>query len=256
MTMAHAFIRPYESKDFDATAHICRETLPPSLHDTPHARRLAPYIWTHPYTHLSPSTCLVLDDGTGRAVGYCIGCPDVEAFARAENYARYLDEVLLGPRGGGGEVGPRPEVEAGEKAPWMAPRADGGGSGGGGGESGDGTGVEVNEVALRQLAYDAEVAVLRGTEVLWETYGATMHIDLLGPWQGKGWGRKLIEAFVESVKAADREKSGGTRVYKKGIWIGVAGDNGKVVPFYEKVGFRVREGGEKVGTMWMVKDIE
>lgn len=173
-------------------------------------------------------------------MGYCIGCPDVVSFAAADHYARYVDEVL--GRRGGGEVGPRPEVRDGEDVPWMVARKE------------DGR-MEVNEVALRRLAYDAEVAVLRGTEEVWGTYGATMHIDLLEPWQGKGWGRKLIGAFVDGLRAADREKGVG-RPYKKGIWIGIAEENGKVVPFYEKVGFRVKEGGEKVGTIWMVKDIE
>ncbi|KAM0327451.1 hypothetical protein ACHAQA_005739 [Verticillium albo-atrum] len=216
-----AFIRPYQPGDFDAAAHICRATLPPSLSPFPHAFRLAPYIWTHPYTLLSPKTCHVLDDGSGRAVGYCIGCPDVQAFGAA--YGRYVNEVLEPSA----EVEPPRSTEV--KEPWAI----------------DGV---VNEQALLQLAHDFDLAVLQGKEVLWGTHRATMHIDLLDEWQGKGWGRKLIEAFVESVRA----ETG----YGQGVHIGIAGDNGKVVAFYEKVGFRLQPGGEKEGGIWMVKDLK
>jgi len=76
-----------------------------------------------------------------------------------------------------------------------------------------------------------------------------MHIDLLPEWQRGGWGRRLIEKFVASVQASGQD-------YGEGEHIGVAGENSKVVPFYEKVGFRVVEGGENEGNIWMVRDIE
>ncbi|KAM0629605.1 hypothetical protein ACHAPW_006837 [Verticillium nonalfalfae] len=205
----------------EANGMNCRATLPPSLSPFPHALRLAPYIWTHPYTLLSSSTCYVLDDGNGRAVGYCIGCPDVKAFGAV--YGRYVKEVLE----------PSTEVEAPRSRDFREPWAING---------------EVNEQALLQLAHDFDMAVLQGKEILWETHRATMHIDLLEEWQAKGWGRKLVEAFVESL----REQKG----YEQGIHIGIAGDNGKVVAFYEKVGFRLQPGGEKWGGFWMLKDLE
>ncbi|KAG7143071.1 hypothetical protein HYQ45_000695 [Verticillium longisporum] len=216
-----AFIRLYQPEDFDAAADICRATLPPSLSPFPHALRLAPYIWTHPYTLLSPLTCYVLDDGNGRAVGYCIGCPDVKAFGA--EYGRYVKEVLE----------PSTEVETPRSRDFREPWAING---------------EVNEQALLQLAHDFDMAVLQDREILWGTHRATMHIDLLEEWQAKGWGRKLVEAFVESL----REQKG----YEQGIHIGIAGDNGKVVAFYEKVGFRLQPGGEKWGGFWMMKDLE
>lgn len=183
---------------------------------------MAPYLWTHQYTHLSPSTCFVLDDGSGRAVGYCIGCPDIPAFISA--YPRFVSEVLEAR----GDV-PRPADTTSTQEPWTK----------------DG---QVNGVALAQQAYNPEWLVVKGNEdLLARSYGATMHIDLLEGWQGKGWGRKLIERFVESVK---RERKEGT----KGIWIGVAGDNGKVVPFYEKMGFRRLE--EKGEVIRMVRDLD
>lgn len=251
-----AFIRPYKSSDFEAMAHIvshlrprppsstpstpspiittgsqpttqCRATLPPSLQASEPARRLAPYVWTHQYTHLSPATCFVLDDGAGTPVGYCIGCPDVPAFCGA--YAGYAAAVL----------DPAPEVayprgccDPAVKAPWLA--ADG----------------RVSEAALAQMAYLPRWLLLDGNDDLLREYKATMHIDLLEGWQGRGWGRKLIEVFVASVRDVPMQDGSAS----KGIWLGVAGDNAKVVPFYQKLGFKVKERAVKTSSISMVRD--
>jgi GNAT superfamily N-acetyltransferase len=169
--------------------------------------RWAPYIWTHQYTFLSPRTCFVLDDGTGRAVGYCIGCPDV--VAQGNEYGRYVSGVLERDT-----TMPEGVADAESKLAWLV----------------DG---EFREDALAQTAGSAHWLWMDGNEdLLGEGYRATMHIDLLDEWQGKGWGRKLIDMFVESVRGVAAEG--------RGIWIGVGTSNAKVVPFYEKQGFRVK----------------
>jgi hypothetical protein len=43
--------------------------------------------------------------------------------------------------------------------------------------------------------------------------------------------------------------------FGRGSPLGVAGENTKVVKFYERVGFRVYPGGEKEGNVWMVRDL-
>lgn len=189
----------------------CRETLAPSLTHSKDAWRLGPYLWTHQYTHLSPSTCFVLDDGTGRAVGYCIGCPDIDAFIAA--YDGYRTDVL----------DPSPEIEkpvdvAQTREPWTLP---------------DGS---INGVSMAQQAYNPSWLLVEGNEdVMRQGYRATMHIDLLEGWRAGGWGRKLIEHFVAAVRAARTPGEAGFR----GIWIGIAADNAQVVKFYEKVGYRL-----------------
>ncbi|KAI0408507.1 hypothetical protein F4802DRAFT_416050 [Xylaria palmicola] len=228
-----AFIRPYKDSDFDACAHICIATLPPTLAASPAAAKLSPYLWTHPYTFLSPSTCHVLDDGTGRAVGYCIGCPDVHAFAA--DYDRYVAAILT-------RAVEAPGFSARE--PWVVPAGEGEGDG-----DGTATVVVVNPLALAQSAYRVDWMLLEGKEAVTARWRATMHIDLLADWQGRGWGRQLIDRFVASVRASGRD-------YGEGEHIGVAGENGKVVGFYERLGFRVIEGGEREGNIWMVRDIE
>ncbi|GAW17658.1 hypothetical protein ANO14919_071180 [Xylariales sp. No.14919] len=221
-----AFIRLYRDSDFDACAHICIATLPPTLAASPAAAKLSPYLWTHPYTFLSPSTCHVLDDGTGTAVGYCIGCPDVHAFAA--DYPRYVASVLSR------------DVEApgfDVREPWVIPP-----------DESAPAGQQVNPLALAQNAYRADWMLLEGKSAVTARWRATMHIDLLPAWQGSGWGRRLIDRFIVSVQGSGQD-------YGEGEHIGVAGENSKVVPFYEKVGFRVVEGGEREGNIWMVRDI-
>lgn len=184
---------------------------------------MAPYVWTHQYTLLSPTTCFVVDDGTGKAVGYCIGCADIPSFNAS--YGTYVSTVL----------DPSLEVQRPAdmttKASWHL--ADG---------------VTINEDCLAQMAYDPHRLLVDGNADLLATHRGTMHIDLLDEWQGKGWGRKLIERFVEAVRTEQHAES-------KGVWIGVAGDNSKVVQFYERVGFRVVEREVKSSSISMVKDI-
>ncbi|KAI1840462.1 hypothetical protein JX265_012853 [Neoarthrinium moseri] len=228
-----AFLRPYEESDFEACAHICRATLPPSLSSTPIATKLSPYLWTHQYTYLSPATCHILDDGAGQAVGYCIGCPDVFAFAEA--YPRYVEGPLAR------DVARPADLE--HREPWTI--LDDG--------MVDGRLSKVNVAAMAQTAYSARWLLFDGNEHLTARWRATMHIDMLEPYQGKGWGRKLIERFVDSVQQSGAD-------YGEGVWIGIGGENTKVVKFYERVGFRVVEkpGGNADGGadgVNMVRDI-
>ncbi|KAM0460733.1 hypothetical protein ACHAPV_001234 [Trichoderma viride] len=219
-----AFIRPYKPSDFEGMSHICRETVNPALLPSIPGRRLAPYVWTHQYTHLSPTTCFVVDDGSGRPVGYCIGCPDISAFVAA--YDSYTTQVL----------DPSPEVTRPDdlelKEPLFLP---------------DGS---VNEAFLSRLAYNPHLLLVDGNADLLAEYKATMHIDLLDEYQGQGWGKQLISRFVESIRDVPQRDGS----VSKGIWIGVAGDNGKVVPFYEKQGFKIKQRPVESKTYFMVKE--
>lgn len=157
----------------------------------------------------------MLDDGTGRAVGYCIGCPDVRAFCAA--YPSYVQEVLE----------PSDEIDRpadmSTRQPWIKLPE----------------GV-VNGECLAQKAYNPDW-LFDGNhhdEAL-AKYRATLHIDLLPEWQRKGWGTKLLERVVKTLAESGSDEDG------RGVWIGVALDNAHVVRFYEEVGFRVlkKEGG-------------
>lgn len=95
----------------------------------------------------------------------------------------------------------------------------------------------VNPQALAQSAYRADWMLLEGKETLTARWRATMHIDLLPDWQGKGWGRRLIERFVASVRASGLD-------YGEGEHIGIAGENSKVgmsVSFFLFFSFSTKE---------------
>ncbi|KAK7934587.1 hypothetical protein PG985_000082 [Apiospora marii] len=248
------FIRPYQESDFEACAHICRATLPPSLSTTPITAKLAPYIWTHQYTHLSPATChmLVDDDdddesppssssdppsssspggGGGKVVGYCIGCPDVYAFA--DRYPSYVSTILSPSVAPPPPLPSSPSSSPGEENPepfWIPDDT-----------TLTPTGLtplaakkKPNPAALVRLAHEPRqlLQLNRTSGLPAQGWRATMHIDLLPAYQRRGWGRRLVDAYVRSVRASGHD-------YGRGAWIGIAPDNAGVVRFYEKVGFRL-----------------
>jgi GNAT superfamily N-acetyltransferase len=139
----------------------------------------------------------------------------------------------------GVEVGARPTVE--EELPWFEPGTE-----------------TVSGACLAQRVWDPKLLLYSGgVAELAGIYKATMHIDLLEEYQGQGWGRQLIERFVASLREACRAQGKATsEVLGKGLHIVAGAENAKVVKFYEKCGFRLVEGGEKHGTIWMVRDVE
>ncbi|KMS85311.1 GNAT family N-acetyltransferase [Streptomyces flaveolus] len=77
-------IRPYRSADRDAVADVCVRT----AHNGGDSRalypdqRLMPSLFAEPYCHFDPDLAFVLDDGTGRAVGYIVGTANTERFVK------------------------------------------------------------------------------------------------------------------------------------------------------------------------------
>lgn len=168
-------------------------------------------------------------------MGYCIGCPDTVAFCAG--YDAYVTSVLEASP----EVGPRPDNMT-SKEPWTTKTGDDGGK------------ETINETCLLQTAYSARWLLQEGNEdVTRAGFMATMHIDLLPAWQGKGWGRVLLESLVQSLRQSREEGRGDCG---RGVWLGVSADNKGAIRFYEKMQFRVleREGAEKKGVC-MVREI-
>lgn len=99
-----------------------------------------------------------------------------------------------------------------------------------------------NPTCLAQIAYDGEELLRKGREEMCAEYPATLHIDILDGWRNRGLGRQLVDTFLGTLPE-------GTKVH-----LAAAGTNTRVVPFYERCGFRVLPGGEKTGNIWMVRD--
>lgn len=72
-----------------------------------------------------------------------------------------------------------------------------------------------------------------GQEVL-DVYRAFLHINILEPYRGKGWGSKLIQTAAETVKA-----DGGD-----GMWVGIDSRNDNARKFYLAIGFEKIESKE------------
>ncbi|TXS42951.1 GNAT family N-acetyltransferase [Streptomyces sp. OR43] len=87
-------LRAYRPSDRDALADICVRTADnggDSRHLYPDPE-LMPSIFAAPYAHLEPGLAFVIDDGTGRAVGYILGTADTPRFVK-EFRARWLPLV-------------------------------------------------------------------------------------------------------------------------------------------------------------------
>ncbi|MEZ7006560.1 GNAT family N-acetyltransferase [Streptomyces sp. AD55] len=89
-----AAIRPYRPADAAALDDICVRT----GHNGRDSRAvyadpaILPAIFAAPYVHLDPGLAFVLDDGTGKAVGYILGTADTARFA-AEFRTAWLPRV-------------------------------------------------------------------------------------------------------------------------------------------------------------------
>ena len=220
---------------------------------------------------LSPQTCFVLvdDDNNNteeekheKVVGYVIGTPDVHAFASA--YPRYIKEVLQSPQG---LVDVPPPKQLDTLEDFLIPSSPTATETGSESEEKKKEEFKVNTVCLAQHAYNPNWLVLEGPsdralraavqrkKEMVDTWRAMLHIDLLEGYQGKGWGTKMIERFVEGVRESVLTDSGGKLDCGRGVYLGASLENSKVVKFYEKVGFKVFEGGEAEGSIWMVRDI-
>jgi ribosomal protein S18 acetylase RimI-like enzyme len=74
-------------------------------------------------------------------------------------------------------------------------------------------------------------------------YPAHLHIDLLPPYQRAGYGRRLIEAFMEAAGKAGAP----------GVHLIVAGSNTGAHQFYQRVGFERVEAADLGGAILFVR---
>lgn len=112
----------------------------------------------------------MLDDGTGRVVGYCIGTADTTSFAQQwlDVFAPGVDAKLV----------PRPETQTDDPL------------------------MERDDIRhFRGAVYKADCSMLREWPQTLQLYPAHMHIDILPEHQRKGYGTVLINAFFDAVKA-------------------------------------------------------
>jgi len=154
-----------------------------------------------------------------------VGTPSIPSFIAS--YPSYITTILFR------DV---PPPGPGPRRDWLIPE----------GEEGAG---EVDPECLRQMAYDASWLSEEGREDIVGEYGATLHIDLDERWRGGGWGKRLIERFLESVMEIWKTEGGLSGGKGRGVHVGIAGENAKVMGFYARCGFVLL--GERDGTILM-----
>ncbi|AGZ40407.1 GNAT family N-acetyltransferase [Actinoplanes friuliensis] len=180
-------IRAYRPADLDAVYDICVRTADAGgdARGLYSSDKLMGDIFAAPYVTLEPEHAHVLDDGTGKAVGYVLGTADTNRFAQ-----RYRDEWL-------------PATEGRYPGPVAEPATQ--------------------EESMLWLHYHPERMVVPELA----DYPAHLHIDLVPEWQGKGYGRGLIDAFLAGLRAV-----GVPRVH-----LGMAAANVGARAFYDRLGF-------------------
>lgn len=179
-------IRPYQPRDLARLYEICLRT-GASGEDATHLvvdPRLFGELYAAPYAALEPAHALVVDDGSGAAVGYALGALDTRAF------------------------------EARCEAEWWPALRERHPVGSGANDLDE---LLVTMLHHRHAAADDVVA----------RYPSHLHIDLLPEAQGAGWGRALMEALQDLLRAAG----------SPGVHLGVSARNRRALGFYAHLGY-------------------
>ncbi|MDO0915132.1 GNAT family N-acetyltransferase [Streptomyces sp. DT2A-34] len=167
-------VRRYRPEDRDAIEDICVRTAHEGGDSRPHyeaasdsgsaAGGIFPTTFALPYVVLEPDLAFVLDDGTGRAVGYILGAADTPRFV--EDYrTKWLPSAA--------ERYPEPSGSSEPSGPPSTP----------------------DEAMIRLLHHPERMLV---PEVA--AYPAHLHIDLLPAWQGRGHGRTLMRTLMQALQ--------------------------------------------------------
>ncbi len=184
--MGDPHIRPYDAGDLERLYEICLRTgaAGEDATDLVVDPRLFGEIYAAPYGVLEPEHALVLDDGSGAAIGYVLGALDTLAFeARCE--AEWWPMLRARHHIGSG-------------------------------------GNELDELLIAILHRDqpADPAVVA-------RFPSHLHIDLLPQAQGAGWGRRLMSALEDLLRADGSE----------GVHLGTSARNHRAVAFYRHLGY-------------------
>ncbi len=99
--------------------------------------------------------------------------------------------------------------------------------------------METEEIRdLREAVYQGNCSTLLKWPELYETYPGHLHINILPEFQRRGYGKLLINAFLEKLKSLEAN----------GVHLGMVTANEVAPQFYKQLGFEpcpmVMDGGE------------
>lgn len=184
-------VRPYRGGDLPALEDVCVRTAHAGQDSRPVYTDpgVLPAVFATPYVRFEPESAFVLDDGSGRAVGYVLGTADTAGFV-ARFRAEWLPLV----------AGRYPEPGEPRQAP----------------------GSPDEEMA--RLLHEPERMLVPEAA----GYPAHLHIDLLPEWQGRGFGRVLMERFLGALAGRG----------VPAVHLCMATANTPARAFYDRLGFR------------------
>ncbi|MGN9758909.1 GNAT family N-acetyltransferase [Streptomyces sp. SD31] len=162
-------VRRYRPEDRDAVEDICVRTAHEGGDSRPHYEDpgIFPTTFALPYVVLEPDLAFVLDDGTGRAVGYILGTADTPRFVEDFRTKWLPSAAERYPEPSG------PSEPSGSSVPPSTP----------------------DETMIRLLHHPERMLV---PELA--AYPAHLHIDLLPAWQGRGHGRTLMRTLLRALQ--------------------------------------------------------
>lgn len=128
--------------------------------------RAGEFLWCRPYYLLSPDWCFVLDDGSGKAVGYILCAPDTPAFV--QQWRKDFLPLVASH----GILEPEPSERLIDRP-----------------------------VHLRHDIYKPEYILHKDYPGMIEQYPAHLHIDVMPTHQNQGWGQQLIAALFQKILA-------------------------------------------------------
>lgn len=184
-----ATIRPYAVTDLEALYRVCLATGWSGEDATGRYKdpRLVGEVYAAPYGVLRPDCALVLEDAAGVG-GYMLGAPDTTAFEKSLEAEWW------------------PPLRARYPDPKRVPRA-----------------TRTPDQALCALIHHPR----RTPSAVTRPYPAHLHIDLLPRFQGRGFGRALIDRWLERMR----------ELGVRGVHLGVSGANHRAIRFYRAYGF-------------------
>jgi ribosomal protein S18 acetylase RimI-like enzyme len=191
MAGEHTRIRPYRAADLDALYRVCLLTARGGGPDANPRYRdldLPGHLYAAPYALFQPSLAFVAEDAAGVG-GYIVGALDSLVFEQRL-------ERDWWPRLRGRYREPPPDVPAESWTP------------------------------DQRSAYSIQHPWRIRAEVA-ASYPSHLHINLLPRLQGRGNGRRLMDALTAALRARG----------SRGVHLGVKPDNRRAIGFYQHVGF-------------------
>jgi len=147
-------------------------------------------IWVGPYLHLSADHCYVVQSEDGLPLGYCIATLDTKSFET-------VTDALWWPIKQAAYI--KPDIEL--KESWS------------------------RDERLTHLIHNP----LRSPLEFLEEYPSHAHINLVPELQGKGWGKKLMQAMEDSLSSEG----------SLGVHLILSSKNLNALAFYKAVGYHV-----------------